>query len=92
MDKVNRAFKDSYGLSKHFKKEDRSENDNLNVRSELLPIKLFNTVPGSILQIPETILSDEIQYIPMDNINRIPECEFIAKPEEAGGINIYIFI
>ncbi|VVC38906.1 Hypothetical protein CINCED_3A010546, partial [Cinara cedri] len=86
MDKVNRAFKDTYG-SKHCKKEDRSENDDLSLRSEVLSSILNNDeqiLPDSLLKLSKAINhTGELSYI-FNNSTQEPEYEVIVKPEEAG--------
>lgn len=89
MDKVNKFFKEpctnpiNVATSKHFKKEDQNENNELVVDvvdtdmvgvcepSSMFPANKFKQHP------------DEIQLI---DESKNAELEFIAKPEEAGGI------
>lgn len=89
MNKVNQFFKEpctnpiNVAISKHFKKEDQNENNKLVdvVDTDMVevcePLSIF---PANVLlkQHP-----DEIQLV---DESRNAEIEFIAKPEEAGGI------
>lgn len=82
MDKVNRAFKDTLGstdslaITKCFKKEDCSENEDSNVNI----LDIIEPAPAT-----QAIELDSSNSISVHTYVEPDKCEVIAKPEEAGG-------